>query len=100
MTVAPIFSVVIIHIRTSQTLYRFADTLLTLSYQQMEVVTHKAIGVIYAVRAAWVPIVIITFANSVQSYDKLVIIFDILKDILMINPSHHHMIDASSRGLP
>jgi len=55
------------------------------------VVTHEAVGVIAAVTAAGGTLVIIPNPHTVEGVDELVVVFLVLKDILVVDASHHHV---------
>lgn len=46
------------------------------------------------------PFIIVPYAHTLESINKLVIIFLIFEDILVIYASHHHMKYTSARFLP
>ena len=54
-------------------------------------VAHEAVGVIAAVTATGVAFFIIPNAHPVEGVDKLVVVFLDLKDILVVDASHHHV---------
>ena len=60
-------------------------------------VAHEAVGVIAAVTATSVAFVIVPNAHPVEGVDELVVVFLVLKDGLMINTTHHHMVYTGSR---
>ena len=57
-------------------------------------VAHEAVGVIAAVSATSVAFVIVPNTHAVEGVDELVVVFLIFKDGLMLNPTHHHMVDT------
>ena len=46
------------------------------------------------------PFIIVPYAHTLESINKLVIIFLIFEDILVIYASHHHMKYTNARFLP
>ena len=99
--------------------------LLTLTNQKVEMISHQAIAIIGAVRSTRKPVIIRTHAHPIKSIDKLPIILFIFKaaikrvqclarlsivereqarpkvrDILMIDATHHHMKYPCARFLP
>ena len=54
-------------------------------------VAHEAVCVIAAVTATGAAFVIVPNAHPVEGIDELVVVFLVLKDILMIDASHHDM---------
>ena len=99
--------------------------LLALTNQKVEMISHQAIAIIGAVRSTRKPVVIRTHAHPIKSIDKLPIILFIFKaaikrvqclarlsivereqarpkvrDILMIDATHHHMKYPCARFLP
>jgi hypothetical protein len=62
----------------------------------MEVVAHEAVGVITAIPATSDAIVIVSYTHPVEGVDELVVVFLVLKDGLMINTTHHHMVYTGS----
>ncbi len=51
----------------------------------------ETVGVIAAVTATGVAFVIIPNAHPVEGVDELVVVFLVLKDILVVDASHHHV---------
>ena len=54
-------------------------------------IPHEAVGVIGAVASAGVALVIVTHPHAVEGVDKLVVVLLVLKDILVVDASHHHV---------
>ena len=54
-------------------------------------VRHEAVGVIGAVAAAGVALIVVTHPHAVKGIDELVVVFLVLKDILVVDASHHHV---------
>lgn len=123
--VTSILLIIVIHIRTCYTLNRLPHLLLTLTNQKVEMISHQAIAIIGAVRSTRKPVIIHTHAHPIKSIDKLPIILFIFKaaikrvqclarlsivereqarpkvrDILMIDATHHHMKYPCARFLP
>ena len=96
VSVAPVLSIIIVHITAGYSFYRLAYTLFALTNEQVKVVAHKAVGVICAVASAGVPFVIVPNTHAVEGVDELVVVFLVFKDGLMINTTHHHMVDTGS----
>ena len=61
------------------------------AYEQVEMVGHEAVGIIGAVAATGVAIVIVPDAHTVEGVDELEVVFLVLKDILVVDASHHHV---------
>jgi len=57
----------------------------------VEVVAHQAVGVVGAVAAAGVALIVIPHPHPVEGVDELVVVLLVLKDILVIDATHHHM---------
>jgi len=72
-------------------LHRFSHRFFALTDDQVKMVGHEAVGIIGAVAATGVAIVIVAHAHTVEGIDELVVVFLVLKDILMIDASHHDM---------
>ena len=64
----------------------------------MEVVRHQAVGVVGAVASAGVALIIVTHPHPVKGIDELVVVLLFLKDILVVDASHHHVEDSCTRG--
>lgn len=62
-----------------------------LGNQEVKVVAHEAVGVIAAVTATSVALVIVPDTHTVEGIDELIDIFLVFKDILMVDAAHHHM---------
>ena len=62
----------------------------------MKVVTHQTVGIVGAVAAAGIALVIILHPHTVEGIDELVVVLLVLKDILVVDAAHHHMIYTSS----
>ena len=54
-------------------------------------VGHEAVGVIGAVASAGVAFVIVAHSHPVKGCDELEVVFLVLKDILVVDASHHHV---------
>ena len=52
---------------------------------------HQAVGVVGTVAATGVAIIIILHPHTVEGIDELVVILLVLKDILVVDASHHHV---------
>ena len=73
--------IIIVNVATGQTLDCFANPLVALTDEQVEVIGHETIGIYRATGTTGQTIVIILNANPVKSGDELVIVFHILKDM-------------------
>jgi hypothetical protein len=62
----------------------------------MEVVAHQAVGVVSSVASTGVAVIIIFHQQTVDGIDKLAFILLALKDIMVVDTSHHHIVDTSS----
>ena len=62
-------------------------------------IAHQAICVEYAERRKTMPFLVIPFRLSSEYGCHLLVVFVILKDVLTVNASEHHMIDACSAFL-
>lgn len=94
MAVAPVLSIIIVHVRVCYPLHRLAYELLALTDEEVEVVAHEAVGVITAVPTTGVAFVIVPNAHAVEGIDELdelVVVLLVLKDILVVDASHHHV---------
>ena len=61
-------------------------------------VGHEAVGVVGAVRAAGVPVVIVAHTHPVEGDDELVVVLSTLEDVLVVDATHHDVVDAGARG--
>jgi hypothetical protein len=86
--------IIIVNVATGQTLDNFAYLLVALTNEQMEVIGHEAIGIYGATGATRQAHVIILNTNPVKGSHELVIVLSILEYVLVIDASHHHMMDA------
>ena len=91
VAIAPVLSIIVIDIATSNALNSLSHCLFALTDEQVEMVGHEAVGIIGAVAATGVAFVIVPDAHTVEGIDELVVVFLVLKDILMIDASHHDM---------
>ena len=91
MPIAQIFTIIIVHVAARYPLYRFSYRLLSLTYQQVKMIVHQAVGIVCTIAPAGIPVIVITYPHSVKSVDKLVVVLSVLEYILMIYSTHHHM---------
>lgn len=96
VAIAPVLSIIVIDIAAGNALDSLSHRLFSLAYEQVKMVGHghEAVGIIGAVAATGVAIVIVPDAHTVEGIDELVVVFLVFKDILMIDASHHHMMDT------
>ena len=92
VAVATVFPIIIVHVGTCYALDGLSHSFIAFAYQEVEVVAHEAVGVIAAVTATGVALVIVPKAHAVEGVDELVVVFLVFKDGLMINTTHHHMV--------
>lgn len=52
---------------------------------------HQTICIVYTISSTRFPVIIVPYAHTLESINKLVVIFLIFEDILVIYASHHHM---------
>ena len=91
VSVAPVLSIIIVHVRACYAFDGLSHSFIAFAYQEVEVVAHEAVGVIAAVTATSVALVIVPNAHPVEGVDELVVVFLVLKDILVVDASHHHV---------
>ena len=91
MAIAPVLSIIIVHVGAGYALHGLSHALLALTDEQVEVVRHEAVGVIGAVASAGVAFVIVAHSHPVKGCDELEVVFLVLKDILVVDASHHHV---------
>lgn len=91
VSIATVFSIIIVHVGACYALDGLSHSFVALAYQEVEVVAHEAVGVITAVTATGVALVIVPNAHPVEGVDELVVVFLVLKDILVVDASHHHV---------
>ena len=91
VAVAPVLSIIIVHVGAGYALHGLAHALFALTDEQVEVVRHETVGIVGAVAAARVALIVIPHPHTVEGGDELVVVLLVLKDILMIDASHHHV---------
>ena len=91
VAVASVFAVIIVHVGAGNALYCLAHALIALANQEMEMVGHEAVGIIGAVAAAGGALIVIPHPHTVEGCNELVVVFLVLKDILVVDASHHHV---------
>ena len=96
MTIAAIFSIEVINVRAGDALDGVSNGFFTLTYEQVEVVRHQAVGIVSAIGAAGIAIIIVLDAHAVEGVDEMVIVLCIAEYFLMINTSHHYMEDTGA----
>ena len=64
--------------------------------EQMDMIRHQTVSIKDLVSSREGTIRLIRLSHHVQGFEKLVITFLILKDVLMINTTHHHVINPRS----
>ena len=99
MSVTTVLAVIIEHIATSNALDSLTHGLSALTYQQMQMVWHQAIGIISTIAPAWCPFVVVTKTHSVECRDELEIVLFIIKYLLVVDTTYHHMVNTRSRLL-
>ncbi len=96
VSVAPVLPIIIVHVGACYAFDGLSHSFIAFAYQEVEVVAHEAVGVITAVTATGVALVIVPNAHPVEGVDELVVVFLVFKDGLMINTTHHHMVDTGA----
>ena len=91
MSVASVLPIIIVHVAAGYALYGLAYALLALTNEQVEMISHEAVGVIGAVASAGVALIVVTHTHPVKGIDELVVVFLVLKDILVVDAAHHHV---------
>ena len=91
VAVATVFPIIIVHVGACYALDGLSHSFIAFAYQEVEVVAHEAVGIIAAVTATSVALVIVPNAHPVEGVDELVVVFLVLKDILVVDASHHHV---------
>jgi hypothetical protein len=91
VSVATVLPIIIVHVGTCNAFDGLSHSFIAFANQEVEVVAHEAVGVIAAVTATSVALVIIPNAHPVEGIDELVVVFLVLKDILVVDASHHHV---------
>ena len=97
--VATVLAVIIEHIATGNALDSLTHGLSALTYQQMQMVRHQTIGIISTFAPAWCPFVVVTKTHSVECRDELEIVLFIIKYLLVVDTTYHHMVNPRSRLL-
>ena len=96
MTITSVLSIIVIYITAGNALHCVTYALFTLTYEQMKMIVHEAVGIIGTIATAGVAIIIVPDTHTVEGVDELIVIFLVFKDILMVDAAHHHMIDAGA----
>ena len=91
VAVATVLPIIIVHVGTCYAFDGLSHSFIALANQEVKVVAHETVGVIAAVTATSIALVIIPNAHPVEGVDKLVVVFLVLKDILVVDASHHHV---------
>ena len=91
MAVASVLPIIIVHVGTCYAFDGLSHSFIALTDEQVEVISHEAVGVITAVTATGVALVIVPNAHPVEGIDELVVVLLVLKDILVVDASHHHV---------
>ena len=91
VSVATVLPIIIVHVGACYAFDGLSHSFIAFAYQEVKVVAHEAVGVIAAVAATGVAIVIVPNAHPVEGIDELVVVFLVLKDILVVDASHHHV---------
>ena len=66
MAYAPVLSIIIVHVGACYAFDGLSHSFIAFAYQEVEVVAHEAVGVIAAVTATGVAIVIVPNAHAVE----------------------------------
>ena len=100
MSVAFVFLIKVMSICHSDYLYDIADVLFTFLYQQMNMVAHQAICIERTKRRK-LNLVFVTPVYQPSEYgNHLLIISFILKNVLSIDTTQHHVVDSRFALLP
>ena len=99
MPAAHVLAVVVIDVRVGDALERLAHFFLALAEEQVEVVGHEAVGVIGAVLSGWKALVVVTDAEALHALHKVLIIFRIFEDYLVVDSAHHDVVDAGGGSM-
>lgn len=70
MTIASIFPIIIVHVGACYAFDGLSHSFIAFAYQEVEVVAHEAVGVIAAVTATGVALVIVPKAHAVEGVDE------------------------------
>ena len=100
MTIATILLVIVVHIGACNAFDGITNLFIPFTYQQVEMVAHQTISIVYTICSAGHSVVVIPHTHTVESIYELPAILLILEDILVINAAHHHMKYPSSRIYP
>ena len=71
VAVAPVLSIIIVHVGACYSLHCLAHALFALTDEQVEVVRHKAVGVVGAVASAGVALIVVAHSHPVKGVDAL-----------------------------
>ena len=96
MSYALVPLIIIDGVRYGYGLHDRAYVFLCFPDKQMHMVGHQAIGIDQAGRREWQPSLVCGVDSMMEQLDELEIVVRIIKDILPINTSKHHVIDACS----
>lgn len=99
MPAAEVLAVVVVDVRVSQAFDGLAYFLVALAEEQVEVVGHEAIGVVGAVLSGGKAFVVVADAESLHALHKVLIIFRVLEDYLMVDSAHHDVVDAGGGSM-
>lgn len=70
------------------------DSLLTLTYKQVEVVAHKAVGIVGAALCDGCAVNVVDDAHALQATEEILIVLGILENHLVIDTTHHDVVDT------
>ena len=94
MAVAFVFFVEIVGKSYTDSLHDVTDMLFTLLDQQMNVVAHQAIGIEKTEWWQLQPLLVIPVSQSSEDGDHLLVVLIVLKDILTVDASEHHLVNT------
>ncbi len=89
-----VLAVEVVGVGIGNALQRLVDSLLTLTYKQVEVVAHEAVGIVGAALRDGRAVNVVDESHALQTAEEILIVLGILENHLVIDTTHHDVVDT------
>jgi hypothetical protein len=94
MSAALVLAVEVEGVGIGDTLERLVNRLFTLTYEQVEVVSHEAVGVVGAALRDGSAVIVVDESHALQTIEEILVVLGILENHLVIDTTHHDVVDT------
>ena len=92
-------SVVVIDVGIGNALEGLADGFLALTNEDVKVIAHEAVGVVGAALGNGRFVIVVDESHAEEAVKKEPVVLFVLEDDLVVDTTHHDMVDASGGGV-